>query len=104
MKKNYLFYSKARPLSLLGLGLLCSSPNLIASNLNSKLSYFHVEQQQISGSVKNEKGDPLAGATITVKGSTIQAATDANGSFSIRAKQEIFWLSIIRVMRGKRSR
>ena len=90
MKKNYLFYSKAKPLSLLGLGLLCSSPNLIASNLKSKLSYFHVEQQQISGSVKNEKGDPLAGATITVKGSTIQSATDANGSFSIRAKQGDF--------------
>lgn len=88
MKKNYLFYCKARPLSLLGLSLLCSSPNLFASNLKS--SYSLVEQQQISGNVKNDKGDPLAGATITVKGSTVQASTDAGGNFSIRAKQGDF--------------
>src|SRR5690606_232343 len=87
MKKNYLFYRKARPLSLLSIGLLCSSPNVFASYSESAILHAVAEQQQISGQVKNEKGEPLAGATITVKGTTVQASTNVNGIFSIRAKQ-----------------
>ncbi len=39
-------------------------------------------QTQINGKVTDEKGEPLAGANIMVKGTYDGAGTDANGSFS----------------------
>ncbi|TXJ29049.1 MAG: SusC/RagA family TonB-linked outer membrane protein [Chitinophagaceae bacterium] len=37
----------------------------------------------ITGKVVNEKGEPIAGASIRVKGSTIGTSTDNNGEFSL---------------------
>ncbi len=48
---------------------------------------------KISGLVTNEKGEPLAGATVMVKGSTAGTPTDADGSFSLEAPEN----SILRV-------
>lgn len=42
-------------------------------------------QQTIKGTVKSYSGEPLSGATITVKGKNKSVVTDANGSFSINA-------------------
>ncbi|WP_431212883.1 carboxypeptidase-like regulatory domain-containing protein [Puia sp. P3] len=39
----------------------------------------------VKGSVKNEKGEALPGATITVKGKPTSTATDQNGDFTIQA-------------------
>ncbi len=41
--------------------------------------------QNISGTVKNAAGEPLAGVTVTVKGTNKATSTDSNGRFSIEA-------------------
>jgi TonB-linked SusC/RagA family outer membrane protein len=42
-------------------------------------------QNAVTGKVLTDNGQPLAGATITIKGTKKQTTTDANGSFSIQA-------------------
>lgn len=42
-------------------------------------------QQTIKGTLKSSSGEPLSGATITIKGKNKSVVTDANGSFSIIA-------------------
>ncbi|WP_255469546.1 SusC/RagA family TonB-linked outer membrane protein [Butyricimonas hominis] len=42
-----------------------------------------VTSKKITGTVKDEKGEPLPGVTILVKGTTTGAATDANGNYSL---------------------
>lgn len=42
-------------------------------------------QQVIKGTLRNPAGEPLAGATVTVKGTNKTTLTDANGQFSIDA-------------------
>ncbi|MFL5738796.1 MAG: SusC/RagA family TonB-linked outer membrane protein [Flavisolibacter sp.] len=37
----------------------------------------------VGGTVKDNKGNPVAGVTVAVKGSTIGTTTDANGTFTI---------------------
>src|SRR6058998_2621065 len=37
----------------------------------------------VGGTVKDSKGNPVAGVTVAVKGSTIGTTTDANGTFTI---------------------
>src|SRR5215218_915459 len=44
-------------------------------------------QQPVSGTLRSPSGDPLVGATITVKGTNTTATTDANGRFTINAPQ-----------------
>ena len=46
-------------------------------------SLFAFAQQTVSGKIKDPKGQPLSGATVTVKGTSIATATSADGSFSI---------------------
>ncbi len=60
--------------------------NTISVNSNGKNDVV-VEgtQQSIAGTVKNAEGNPLAGATITVKGTSISTQTDSNGHFKINA-------------------
>ncbi|HVW59420.1 MAG TPA: carboxypeptidase-like regulatory domain-containing protein, partial [Puia sp.] len=39
----------------------------------------------VTGTVKDDKGSPVVGATITVKGTATAAQTDANGKYNIKA-------------------
>ena len=41
-----------------------------------------IAQKVVTGTVK-EKGVPLVGATVAVKGASVTTLTDANGNFSI---------------------
>jgi TonB-linked SusC/RagA family outer membrane protein len=43
------------------------------------------QQTQVSGTVKDDKGEPVASATVSVKGKNVSVTTAANGSFSISA-------------------
>jgi len=43
-------------------------------------------QTKISGTVKDQNGDPVPFATINVKGSNVTLAADVNGSFTLPAK------------------
>ncbi len=42
----------------------------------------------VKGRVLNEKGEPVQGATVTVKGTRIAVATDVNGFFNMRGVNE----------------
>ncbi|GAI36617.1 unnamed protein product, partial [marine sediment metagenome] len=44
------------------------------------------QQTQVNGTVKDEKGEPVASATVAVKGKNISVTTATNGTFSISAK------------------
>jgi len=46
-----------------------------------------IAQISISGKVKDNKGNPIPGASITVKGTTQVVASDANGNFKISAQK-----------------
>ena len=37
--------------------------------------FLHAQTIKVEGRVRNEKGEPLAGATVTVKGSTLSTVT-----------------------------
>ena len=41
---------------------------------------------EIKGKITDEKGDPLVGVSITIKGTNIGTSTDANGNFNINAE------------------
>jgi len=44
-------------------------------------------QSTVSGVIKDNTGEPLAGANVSVKGTNTKAVADANGRFSIRANK-----------------
>ncbi len=50
------------------------------------LQFVVAQEKTIKGIVSTEKGGPLAGANIVVKGTTRGSSTDFDGSFSIKAK------------------
>ena len=46
-----------------------------------------VQASTVTGQVLDENGEPVIGATVSVKGSNVNAVTDFDGRFSIRASQ-----------------
>ena len=52
------------------------------------MSYFHVFGQTIpvEGTVRDANGQPLAGMTVTERGTTNQASTNQQGSFTLAVK------------------
>ncbi|MEM9897076.1 MAG: TonB-dependent receptor plug domain-containing protein, partial [Bacteroidota bacterium] len=48
--------------------------------------YFSFSQTDVSGTVKDSKGEPVANAIVSVKGDVQQAITDENGNFTISLK------------------
>jgi len=57
------------------------------------LAFLKIEAQEINvtGTVKDEKNNPLAGATVIVKQTKATAATNDAGGFSIKSKKAMFW-------------
>ena len=49
------------------------------------ISLTVLAQQTVRGTLRTTTGEPLIGATVTVKGTTNSTLTDANGQFSINA-------------------
>lgn len=49
----------------------------------SKPAEYKFYKSQVSGQVVDEEGEPLAGATVVVPGSTSAVATDLDGQFSM---------------------
>src|SRR5438067_13501409 len=44
---------------------------------------LYAQSLRVTGTVKDDKGTPLAGAVVKLKGTTQQTATDNNGKFTI---------------------
>ncbi len=53
--------------------------------LGSILQQAMAQALSVTGKVKNKAGEPMVGATISIKGTPKNAVTDANGSFTISA-------------------
>lgn len=68
---------------LLVLALLCSDVTLVAAEWPQVNDV--AEQSMVTGQVLDENGEPVIGATVTVKGSNTTAVTDLDGRFAIRA-------------------
>jgi len=47
-----------------------------------------IEEIKISGKVVSASGDPLSGATIRVKGSTVATKTDSSGNFTLNVPED----------------
>ena len=65
---------------------LCCRPTVCVHFLLMLLlaiSSFTTSAQTVTGSVKNKEGDALFNATVTVKGTTIGTASNADGRFTI---------------------
>ncbi len=63
--------------------------NTISVNSNlteiAEAPSFNIVQNTVSGTVKGQDGKGLAGATVTVKGSSVSTQTDGTGGFRIAA-------------------
>ncbi len=58
------------------------------------LSYVFAQTRTITGTVKDEKGAPLQGASVQAKGSKTSVATNATGQFSIQVQPGVNQLSV----------
>lgn len=70
-------------------GLLCSHFSHATDNdgrQNTNHSIHAVEQQSISGTVTDDQGIPLPGASVTILGTNTGATTDFDGKFTIQAE------------------
>ncbi|SKC83870.1 SusC/RagA family TonB-linked outer membrane protein [Ohtaekwangia koreensis] len=61
---------------------------LLTSFFTLSLAGFAFAQEKLAGSIKDEGGDPLPGATIVLKGTSSYAVTDTEGNFSIAPAKE----------------
>jgi TonB-dependent starch-binding outer membrane protein SusC len=73
---NYLFNLLKRKSSITGFIVLLFFPVLLSAQT----------QREIKGKVVDDKNQPVSGITVAIKGTTTGAATGADGSFSINAK------------------
>ncbi|WP_232336533.1 SusC/RagA family TonB-linked outer membrane protein [Mucilaginibacter aquatilis] len=74
-------------------GLLITTPfaaDARITNVPHKSSAVRLVKQDtpISGRVLDEKGEPLAGLSVTIKGTTSGTITDVNGKYSINVKDK----------------
>lgn len=59
----------------------------ISCAMACSLQVLNAQQIPIAGKITDSNGNPIAGVTVNVKGTTISATTNANGLFSINANQ-----------------
>lgn len=83
-QKNRTFFG-AKSFSILTVCLLLSSPDVFAHKKDIANIVVGHRQQTVSGSIKDEAGNPIVGATVLVKGTTKATSSDAKGEFSITA-------------------
>src|SRR5664279_1347229 len=83
MKKN--LFLRKRFCFLLACTLLCLIPSVKAYTINSKVeSQNQVQpQQKITGTVIDDSGNPLPGASVKIKGTINGTITDANGNYKL---------------------
>ena len=54
---------------------------MMALLLGTLISLLSFAQKKVTGTVNDDKGNPLVGASVTVKGQRIATTTNANGVF-----------------------
>ncbi|WP_086946779.1 TonB-dependent receptor [Sphingobacterium sp. JB170] len=85
MKKNA-FIIAARPLNMLGLCLLLSAQHAAADVPMPLTDIVPVTvQQNITGTITDQNGESITGATIAIQGTSTATSSDVSGNFSIKA-------------------
>ena len=57
-------------------------------------SQLFAQQKIVTGTVAGEDGKPLAGATVSAKGSSVSTLTDAAGKISLNVSEKVKTLVI----------
>ena len=91
-KKMSFFNVKKRTVlwKLMALVILCSlKGNALANQPSKDVEGINYSQQskKITGNVKDDMGDPIIGASVSVKGTTTGTATDAEGNFTLQVAE-----------------
>ncbi|SFE14362.1 TonB-linked outer membrane protein, SusC/RagA family [Chitinophaga sp. CF118] len=86
--KRTLRFKKAGGAAGIMLVLLLANGTLTAMVPTSPLSYNVRQQRDITGTVRDSKGNPLPGVTVALKGSNKGTKTDVNGFYRIAANPE----------------
>lgn len=68
--------------------LLHKAKKVSITTTNASLEQALPPPINVKGTITDEKGGPLAGATVNVKGTSIGTATNANGSFTIEIPEK----------------
>lgn len=68
---------------LVTLGLMNAPVTGVAASANALYRTDFFQASQVSGSIVDEKGDPLPGANVLVKGTTIGTTSDASGAYTL---------------------
>ena len=67
---------------------------LAALQKDMKISINQQQQKEITGKVTDSSGDPLPGATVMVKGTTIGTVTDVDGNFTLQIPSDVKTLQV----------
>jgi TonB-linked SusC/RagA family outer membrane protein len=67
---------------------------LAALQKDMKVSLIHQQQKEITGKVADSSGEPLPGATVMVKGTTIGTVTDVDGNFTLQIPSDAKTLQV----------
>src|SRR5262245_27241127 len=62
---------------------------LLTLTLVAVLTSVALAQQTIKGSVRDEQGGPLVGATIVIKGTSSYAVSDVDGQFTLASNKSL---------------
>ncbi len=78
--------------------IACMKKCLLLLLLALSLLRSHAQDKIVRGKVTDESGKPLTGATVTIKGTNLTAATDNDGTFSINTgsvQKPVFTISYV---------
>lgn len=89
MKKLILKKQRPKARSLLLFVLLCVlTTATVFANANNENISFEELQSTITGTINDENGSPLPGASVVVKGTTNGTQTDFDGNFTLEAPSD----------------
>ncbi|KQN38486.1 SusC/RagA family TonB-linked outer membrane protein [Pedobacter sp. Leaf41] len=90
--KNVLFCRTAKRtlfiVSLVGVSLLSAEVVKAAENSSAKNPFTLREEVTVTGTIYDEKGGPLPGVSVTVKGTTTVTVSNSDGKYTIKVPNE----------------
>lgn len=89
MKKLILKKQRPKARSFLLAVLLCMwATSSVLATINKEVSSLEELQSTITGTISDENGVPLAGASVVIKGTTTGAVADFDGNYTINAPSD----------------
>lgn len=70
-----------------GATYVVNNKRIILTATTNKKTSVSTDMKHVTGTVKDQNGDPLMGATVRIKGTDIAVATDLDGLFNLQAPQ-----------------